>query len=349
MIPTSPIRESDIIGVVVDWFDSGHQAALATVVSTWGSSPCPTGSHLGVRDDGAIAGSVSAGCVEGAVINEAMEIIKGAAPEVFEYGVSNEMAWEVGLACGGRISVLVRCVDRDGAALYGEAEARTGQGIPTAVVTRIRDGASALFGEGQAAGSLDIPADLADAAAVEIREGRSRLVEVGEETYFIEAKAAPKRLIVVGAVHIAQTLAHMATIAGFQVAVIDPRGTFATAERFPGVDVITDWPEEALRELVIDEQTAIVTLTHDPKFDDPVLLTALTSPAFYVGALGSRRTQTKRAGRLRELGLDQAALDRLFGPVGLDISAASPAEIAVSILAEIIQEMRCRPKPEGSQ
>ena len=111
MIPTSPVQESDIIGVVVDWFDSGHAAALATVVSTWGSSPCPTGSHLGVRDDGAIAGSVSAGCVEGAVINEAMEIIKGAAPEVFEYGVSNEMAWEVGLACGGRISVLVRCVE----------------------------------------------------------------------------------------------------------------------------------------------------------------------------------------------------------------------------------------------
>ncbi len=340
MNPTAPIPEGDVIAAIADWLDSGHGAALATVVSTWGSSPCPAGSHLGVRDDGAVAGSVSAGCVEGAVIHEAMEMIKGAAPEVFEYGVTDEMAWQVGLACGGRISVLVRRLDKDACALYAEAKARTQHGTPTAVVTRIRDGAQALLGEGEPAGSLDIPADLADAAAAGIGEDRSRLVEAGQETYFIEAKAAPFRLIVIGAVHIAQALAPMAMIAGFQVTVVDPRGTFATKERFPGVDVITDWPEEALTGLVIDERTAIVTLTHDPKFDDPVLRTALTSSAFYVGALGSRRTQAKRAGRLGGLGLDQAALDRLHGPVGLDISAASPAEIAVSILAEIIQEMR---------
>ncbi len=345
MIPTSPIPESDVIGAIVDWLESGHGAALATVVSTWGSSPCPAGSHLGVRDDGAVTGSVSAGCVEGAVINEAMEMIKGAPPEVFDYGVTDEMAWEVGLACGGRISVLVRRLDKDAAALYGEAKARTRQGMPTALVTRIRDGAQALFGEGDAAGPLEISTDLADAAAAGIRESSSRLVEVGRETYFIEAKAAPFRLIVVGAVHIAQALAPMATIAGFQVTVVDPRETFATAERFPGVEVMTDWPEEALRGLGIDEQTAIVTLTHDPKFDDPVLRTALTSPAFYVGALGSRRTQAKRAERLKGLGLDQAALDRLHGPIGLDISAASPAEIAVSIVAEIIEEMRRGSKP----
>ena len=347
MMPTSQTPEGDVIGTVADWLESGHKAALATVVSTWGSSPNPTGSHLGIRDDGAITGSVSAGCVEGAVIHEAMEILKGAQPEIFDYGVTDEMAWEVGLACGGQISVLVRSVDKDMAGLYVEAKARTLKGIPVAVLTRIRDGATALLGEGQNNGPLEVSPDLTERTAEDIREGSSRLLESGDETYFIEAKVPPKRLIVVGAVHIAQALVPMAKIAGFQVPVIDPRGTFATAERFPGVEVITEWPDDALSEFVIDDQTAIVTLTHDPKFDDPVLQTALTSTAFYVGALGSRRTQAKRADRLKELGLDQAALDRLHGPIGLNISAASPAEIAVSILAEIIQEMRHAPNPEN--
>ncbi len=347
MVSKSPTPEGDVIGTVSEWLAAGHQAALATVVSTWGSSPNPTGSHLGIRDDGAITGSVSAGCVEGAVINEAMEILKGAAPELFEYGVTDEMAWEVGLACGGKITVLVRSVDKEVAGLYADAKARTNKGKAVAVITRIRDGATALVGEGQNNGPLEVSADLAEMAAEDIREGSSRLLEAGDETYFIEAKAPLRRLIVVGAVHIAQALVPMAMIAGFQVSVIDPRGTFATAERFPGVDVITEWPEDALGGFVIDDQTAIVTLTHDPKFDDPVLHTALTSTAFYVGALGSRRTQAKRADRLKALGLDQAALDRLHGPIGLDISAASPAEIAVSILAEIIQEMRRASNPEG--
>ncbi|MDA1090473.1 MAG: XdhC/CoxI family protein [Proteobacteria bacterium] len=343
MMPTAPIPEGDVIATVVDWLESGHKAALATVVSTWGSSPCPTGSHLGIREDGAISGSVSAGCVEGAVINEAMEILKGGAPEIFEYGVTDDRAWEVGLACGGKISVLVRGVDKELAGVYAEAKARTGKGIAVAVVTRIGDGATALVGEGQITGTLEVSAQFAELVAADIRAASSRLLVAGEETYFIEAKAPPKRLIIVGAVHIAQALAPMAMIAGFEVSVIDPRGTFATAERFPGVDVITEWPQDALSEFVINDQTAIVTLTHDPKFDDPVLQTALTSSAFYVGALGSRRTQAKRADRLMGLGLDQAALDRLHGPIGLNISAASPAEIAVSILAEIIQEMRRTP------
>lgn len=343
-MPTPSIPETGVIPTVADWLEAGHGVALATVVSTWGSSPCPVGSHLGVSEDGSISGSVSAGCVEGAVIVEAKEIINGAQPEIFDYGVTDEMAWEVGLACGGQISVLVRCVDENVTALYTEAETRARRGKAAAVVTRIRDGASAVVGEGEASGALDIPTDLAVTVAAEIREGRSGLVESGEETYFIETKITPARLIVVGAVHIAQALVPMATIAGFQVTVVDPRGTFATEERFPGVEVLTDWPENALEKLGIDDQTAIVTLTHDPKFDDPVLQTALTSTAFYVGALGSRRTQAKRAERLKDLGLDQSALDRIHGPIGLDIDAASPPEIAVSILAEIIQEMRSEPK-----
>jgi len=340
MMPVSSTPEGDVISTVTEWLEAGHASVLATVVSTWGSSPCPVGSHLGIRDDGAISGSVSAGCVEGAVIHEAMEILNGASPQIFEYGVSDEAAWEVGLACGGKISVLVRAVDTGTAGLYADAKARTREGIPVAVVTRVSDGAAALVESGQTTGPLDVSAEVAGLAVADAREGRSHLQEAGAETLFIEAKAPPKRLIIIGAVHIAQALAPMAMTAGFQVSVVDPRGTFATAERFPGIDVISEWPEDALAKFGIDDQTAVVTLSHDPKFDDPALQTALTSAAFYVGALGSRRTQAKRGERLKDFGLDEAALDRLHGPIGLDISAASPAEIAVSILAEIIQVMR---------
>ena len=335
----TPSPEIDVIATLIDWLDEGHAAALATVISTWGSSPCPAGSHLAIRDDGALAGSVSAGCVESAVVHEAMQAINGAPPQVCEYGVTSEMAWEVGLACGGEIRVLVQCVD-DGAALRREARMRTEEGLSSSLVTRIADGASALIGEGRISGPLEVSGDLAEAALEAARGNRNHGFDIGEDCYFIEALTPPNRLIIVGAVHIAQALVPMARVAGFQVVVIDPRETFATPERFPGVETRTDWPDQAVGGLALNDRTAVVVLTHDPKIDDSILQAALTSPAFYVGALGSRMTQEKRNIRLEERGLGGDDLARLHGPIGLDIGSKSPAEIAVAILAEIIQEMR---------
>jgi xanthine dehydrogenase accessory factor len=327
--------ETDVIGTLIGWLDDGHAAALATVVSTWGSSPCPPGSHLAIRDDGAIIGSVSAGCVESAVVHEAMEVLEGAAPRVSEFGVTGDMAWQVGLACGGEIKVLIRRVD-DGAALYRDARKRVEDGLSSVLVTRMSDGASALIGEGFESGPLEVPQGLSEA----VHESRNHIIEIDQDAYFIEAIRPPVRLILIGAVHIAQALVPMARIAGFRVVVLDPRQAFATPERFPGVEIHTEWPDQALEKLGINDRTAIVVLTHDPKIDDPVLHLALTSPAFYVGALGSLRTQDVRNTRLEKRGLGADDLKRLFGPVGLNIGSMSPAEIAVSILAEIIQEMR---------
>ncbi|NQV82377.1 MAG: XdhC family protein [Rhodospirillales bacterium] len=337
--PSDSSAPTDVIDTLIGWLDQGHAVALATVISTWGSSPCPAGSHLAIRSDGAIIGSVSAGCVEAAVIHEAMEVLEGAPLQVLEYGVTGEMAWQVGLACGGEIRVLVRRVDEN-AALYREARKRAEQGLSSALVTRIVDGALGLIGEGIQSGPLDTPQGLSEAAFEAIRENRNHVFEIDEAAYFIESITPPNRLILIGAVHIAQALVPMARIAGFKVVVLDPRETFATPERFPGVEIHTEWPDQALKQLRPNDQTAIVVLTHDPKIDDAVLHLALTSPAFYVGALGSLRTQEKRNIRLADLGLSADDLDRLHGPVGLDIGSASPAEIAVSILAEIIQEMR---------
>ena len=333
------MANGDVFGQGFVWLESGRGAALATVVSTWGSSPRPVGSHLCVRDDGAMVGSVSGGCVEAAVVNEALEILKGAETAVFDYGVSDEMAWEVGLACGGEIRVLVRRLD-DLAAPYKAAHERLREGKASAVVTRLADGVSALVAEGKPEGPLEVPQTVLKGAEQAVMEKQSRLVEDGPEPYFIEAVAAPRRLVVIGAVHIAQALAPLAKIAGFHVVVVDPRQAFATDERFPDVEVIAEWPEAALGGLALDDQTAVVTLTHDPKLDDPALQAALTSPAFYVGALGSKKTQAKRAERLAALGLGPAELEKIHGPVGLDIGAVSPGEIAVAIMAEIINEMR---------
>lgn len=336
MIP--PADADDVLEQAFDWLDSGTGVAIATVVSAWRSSPRPAGSHLCVREDGAIIGSVSGGCVEGAVVHEALEILKGAGTAVFDYGVTDEMAWEVGLACGGEIRILVRNLDGV-AGLYRTARERQRAGQASAVVTRLSDGASALVVDGSAEGSLKVPPEVMDEAEHAIHQKQSRLA-ADQDPCFIEVAAPPRRLVIIGAVHISQALAPLAKIAGFHVLVVDPRQAFASVERFPYVDVIAEWPEAALKDLALDDQTAIVTLTHDPKLDDPALKAALTSPAFYVGALGSKKTQSKRAERLAAMGLGSSELEKIHGPVGLDIGAVSPGEIAVAIMAEIIREMR---------
>jgi xanthine dehydrogenase accessory factor len=335
----NPNYKTDAIANLISWLDNGHKAALATVISTWGSSPCPPGSHLAIRDDGIIVGSVSAGCVESAVIHQSMKAIEGAPPQVCEYGVSGELAWEVGLACGGEIKIFVRSI-KDGAELLRETQKRVREGLSSCLVTRISDASSTLFGEGIKNDKKKYFEGLDELAQKAANENKSFISVIEKESFFFEAITPPRCLIIIGAVHIAQALAPMAMIIGFKVVVIDPRKSFATSERFPGVDIRTDWPDQVITDLSVNNRTAIVVLTHDPKIDDQVLRSSLESPSFYVGALGSSRTNEKRLNRLKDLGLDKKALNRLHGPVGLDIGSKLPAEIAIAILAEIIQEIR---------
>jgi xanthine dehydrogenase accessory factor len=319
-----------ILETALDWHRAGVGAALATVVETWGSAPRPVGSQLAISGTGAIAGSVSGGCVEGAVVAEAVAALADGRPRVLGFDVSDDTAFANGLACGGRIRVLVEPVGEGGvalsAALLDRLAAARVDGRPVALVTNLADWGRALVLSG-----VDPEVD------ARLRADRSGLTP---DDRFIAVHAAPLRLIVVGATHIAQPLIAIARTCGFAPVLIDPRSAFATAERFPDMPVLDDWPDEAIGKLAPDARSAIVTLTHDSKLDDPALIAALRSDAFYIGCLGSRRTHAARVERLAEAGLPPDRIARLQGPVGLAIGATSPAEIAVSIMAQIIQRLR---------
>ena len=219
---------------------------------------------------------------------------------------------------------------------------------PTALVTELDTGAELLLVGTDAAGDLAVDDQLAALVEEARRDDRGRRVEVGGKRYFINVFNPPRRMIVVGAVHIAQALVPMATIAGYAVIIVDPRRAFATDLRFPNVEMVHEWPDDAMQRLAPDRRTAVITLTHDPKLDDPALLIALRSPAFYIGALGSRRTHARRVDRLREAGLTQAEIGRIEAPVGLDIGAVSPAEIAVSILASVTRQLHAAPQEKAA-
>ena len=315
-------RFDDIPETALAWHRAGKGAALATVVETWGSAPRRVGSQLAISGAGEIAGSVSGGCVEGAVVVEALDAIEAGKPVMLEYGVSDDDAFAVGLACGGTIRVLVEPV---GSVMPEEVladlVATRGAREPVAYVT------------GPCGRRLE-----REKHADRFRMDRSGVEPDGET--FVAIHNPPLRLIIVGAVHIAQALVPMARIAGFDPVVIDPRESFATEARFPGTRLVHDWPDEAVDAIGLDARTALVLLTHDPKLDDPALMAALRAGVVYIGALGSTRTHAKRVARLKEAGFGEGEIARIHGPVGLDIGAAGPAEIAISILAEMIAVLR---------
>lgn len=293
------MTEREILERAAEWSDAGQRVALATVISTWGSSPRPPGSQLAVSERGEMAGSVSGGCVEAAVVQEALDVLRSGTPRTIEFGVTAGRAWEVGLPCGGRIRVHVE----------------------PAPAERLGSIVSALAARGRV----------------------ERVLDLGEGERFRVVLEPPVRLLIVGAVHLAQPLARMARVAGYEVTVVDPRAAFATEERFPDVTLERGWPREVIPRLGLDARTAVVALSHDRRFDEPALEAALRSEAFYVGALGSRKTQAALRTRLREAGVPEPDVERVHGPVGLDLGAVTPAEIAVEILAELVAALREAP------
>ncbi len=310
------------------WHRAGRGAVLATVVETWGSAPRRTGSQLAIAGDGEMAGSVSGGCVEGAVVAEATEALRTGESKVLTYGVSDDDAFAVGLACGGTIRVLVEPVGKGfpESILEDLVEARE-QRAAVAYVVNLATWERNLAPRG---GTLE----------ARFRADQSGIQEGDHGEEFVAVHNPPLRMVIVGAVHIAQALTGMARACGYDVWVIDPRDAFGSQARFPGERVLNDWPDAAMAEVGIDARTAVVTLTHDSKLDDPAIMAALASDCFYLGCLGSKRTHEKRLERLRAAGIGDDGIARIHAPVGLNIGAASPAEIAVSVMAQVTQVLR---------
>jgi xanthine dehydrogenase accessory factor len=325
----------DVLSELSLWKERGDRIALATVIDVQRSAPRPPGAKMAVNSRGEIAGSVSGGCVEGAVAEIADGILKGDPPQLLHFGIADSDAWDVGLPCGGEIDVWVQAYEPG---RFEEIARAGGRAAEVTMLEGANPGAKLLIeADGARQGSLGAP-ELDDEAA---RVAAEQLWEEASERrdgLFIDVVGPSPRLIVFGAVDIAASLCSLARAAGWRSYVVDPRARFATSERFPDAEeVIAAWPEEAAAQLGgIDPATSIVVLTHDPKLDDAALLLALGSPARFVGAMGSRRAQAKRRERLLELGLGEDDLERISAPVGLDLGAISRVETSLSILAEIV-------------
>jgi xanthine dehydrogenase accessory factor len=343
------------------WRAEGHRVGRAVVIRTYGSAPRQEGSVLLVADDGRMVGSVSGGCVEGAAAAAVGEARRTGHASVIRYGISDDLAWSVGLACGGTVEVLVQPDVPDDVIDAARAQSTGAMpGMGTTVVTELPEtddgdgnrgdwsrgdgsrGAGADAGATPGSGSSrpeQQPLDEVRAAA--LAAGRSRTADVAGRRVFIEAFPVRPRLVVVGATEIARSLVGLAGALGYERVVIDARSAFATRERFPDVErLLTDWPEEAFAAIDLGPNDAVAILSHDPKFDEPAILEAIRRGARYVGAVGSRKTQADRRRRLLEAGLTDAQLAELHGPIGLDLGGREPAETALAILAEIVAARR---------
>jgi xanthine dehydrogenase accessory factor len=348
----------ELLDTLESWREAGVGVGRAVVVRTFGSAPRPEGAVLLVSDDGQLAGSVSGGCVEGAAAEEIGRARRTGRSRVIRYGISDEEAWDVGLACGGTIDVLVE-PEVPEAAVAAAIETREGRAGGRAVVTPLPpDSPPATFGQhvpgegsapapvlvvhddGRLEGSLgepDLDAALVEAGLDVLERGSSRTVELGGRSLFVEGYPVRPRLVVVGAVEVARFLVRYARELGYETVVIDGRSAFATRDRFPDVDrLVVGWPDEVADDIGLGPADAVAVLTHDVKFDEPAIVEALRRGCRYVGAVGSRKTQADRRARLLDAGVDSEALDRLRGPVGLDLGGRAPAETALSIMSEIV-------------
>jgi xanthine dehydrogenase accessory factor len=300
----------EVLDELNQWTRDGEEVAIATVVETWGSSPRPLGSKMLVTRSGKMAGSVSNGCIEGAVFDEAQKVLKSGEPKLAAFGVADDVAFDVGLACGGHIEVFIQPL----APAHEELIAMLNRNEAATLRTNL------LTGQTDAARGLPSGTELAR------REG----------DLFVEPVRRPAHLVIIGAIHIAIPLHRLAKLMGYRVTVIDARAKFATKERFPDADeLIVAWPDEAMAKIAIDPSTYIVILTHDPKFDLPALRSVLRKEAGYIGAIGSRKTNEKRFAALRKEGFSEDDIAEVHGPIGLDLGSRGAEETALGILAEI--------------
>jgi len=343
------INMQEIWNDIEKWQQSGLTSTLATVVKVQGSSLRPAGSKMAISSQGHISGSVTGGCVEGAVFEEAQIVRESGAPRLVSYGVSDESAWEVGLSCGGSIEVFIESMDTPAWHVIYPAIQDCLKHKKSACLATVINGQNIgkkriIHEDNQDYGDLGTPMinqqlssfvsnqqNPADPTILNIN------TEEGEIRLFVEYLLPPPRLLIVGAVHIAIPLVSMANTMGLETIVIDARSAFATQDRFPHADqLIVEWPAHALEKLELDAASYVVCLSHDEKLDNPALQVALDSPAAYIGVLGSRKTHAKRREALLGMGVLESQLKKIHAPIGLDIGALTPQEIALAILAEII-------------
>jgi len=330
----------DILDMMNRWVAEGRQVALATVVKTWGSAPRRAGSKMGITAEMVMSGSVSGGCVEGAVVEEALAGLKDGMPRLLKFGVADDTAWEVGLTCGGSIEVYVEPLNR----AWWEALSGLAQNDRFATTVTILEGDQ--LGE---KALLDAQADvlyrtdkLSDESLAAMRamakaSSQSGAKEMGATRFMVDIQAQRPHLILIGGVHVSIPLQEMATRLGFRVSIVDPRSAFASAERFPDIaNILHSYPDKALPQLGLDRSTYLAVLTHDPKIDDKALITALPAGIPYIGVLSSSRTHRQRVARLKQAGISDDLIARIRTPIGIEIGASTPEEIAVCILAEII-------------
>jgi xanthine dehydrogenase accessory factor len=333
----------DVLTAASKWLARDGKIALLTVVDTWGSAPVPVGGQMVVAADGQFQGSVSGGCIEGEVITAAANVLDDGKPQTLSFGVEDETAWSVGLPCGGKVKVYIERLAGDSgvallAAMNDAQTRRTGLVIQTNLSTGVRQ----LY-------QRDLPG-LPLELAQRFRTGKSTFRETPDGPVFTQALLPPARIVVIGATHIAQLVSEIARLAHYEVQVVDPRTAFASADRFADVTLHTAWPQDVLPTIGIDPYTALVVVAHVAHIDDEALKIALSAKAgadyLYIGALGSARNHAKRTERLLASGFSAADIGRIKCPIGIDIGAQSPAEIAVSIMAEVIHAVR-GPKAAG--
>jgi xanthine dehydrogenase accessory factor len=330
----------DILDMMNQWIDDNRNIALATVVKTWGSAPRREGSKMGITSDMAMIGSVSGGCVEGAVVEEGVGGLKDGKPRLLKFGVADDTAWEVGLTCGGSIEVYVEPLDQT----WWEKTSKLAQSDEYSVTVTMLEGdsigAKVLFdAKNNVLYQTDNVSDTLLASMTEIAQSAKKtgMTTLGETRVMVDIQASRPHLILIGGVHVSIPLQKMAQMVGFRVSIIDPRSAFASEERFPNVaNIMHTYPDKALPELGLDRNTYLAVLTHDPKIDDKALTTALPANLPYITVLSSSRTHAKRVARLKELGISDELIEQIRTPAGIDIGSTTPEEIALCILAEIV-------------
>ena len=315
-----PSNLDNVIEPTIEWLKNGNKVAVATVISTWGSSPRQVGGQMAIDANGNIFGSVSGGCVENSVISESIEAIKDRKHRIKDYGITNDLAWEVGLACGGRLKILIQPLNKNDAITFFMGES-------------IKNRKKIIIKTDCKTGKREI--------ITKLRSDQKQISHFDEDTDIFYHILEPRmRLFVIGGVHLGQALSELANLCDYEVTIIDPRDHFANKNRFPNDQIINEWPDIAFEKFNLDYTDIVVTLTHDPKIDDLALIKALNSKVGYIGSLGSRKTHLNRIERLKNEGFNENDIKRIHAPIGLNISSKTPQEISISILAEIIKFKR---------
>ena len=310
----------DIITPTFSWLKNKHKVAIATVISTWGSAPRQVGGQMAINEKGEVIGSVSGGCVENSVITAALDSLKDKKHRIKDYGITNDLAWEVGLACGGNLKILINPLEDEDKIIF-------------AAKNMIQKRERVIIKVDCKTGKREIISKLDE------EQNKTSYLDQSKNIFFHIIDPKP-RLFIIGGVHLSQALSSLANICEYEVIIIDPRDYFANKTRFPNDLIISEWPDVALKDYNFNFSDNIVTLTHDPKIDDLALKIALNSEVGYIGSLGSRKTHTSRVERLKNEGYNLEQISKIHAPIGLNISSKTPQEIALSIMAEIIQVRR---------